>query len=93
MKRIYSTILALLSLVVTTRAEEFLDMASLVSKQGTNAIFESTGKGEKTKDIEANAQKSVFHQLFYKGIDGINDVARGAPHPADDGCYPVNSGQ
>ena len=73
MKRIYSTILALLSLVVTTRAEEFLDMASLVSKQGTNAIFESTGKGEKAKDIEANAQKSVFHQLFYKGIDGIND--------------------
>lgn len=48
-------------------------MASLVSKQGNNAIFESTGKGDKAKDMEANAQKSLFHQLFYKGIDGVND--------------------
>ena len=48
-------------------------MATLVSNQGSTAVFESTGKGEKTKDIESNAQKSLFHQLFYKGVDGIND--------------------
>lgn len=73
MKRIYSIILVLLALVIVARAEDFLDMANFVSMQGNNAIFESTGQGDKTKDIEANAQKSLFHQLFYKGVDGIND--------------------
>ena len=48
-------------------------MGTLISMQGGTAVFQSTGVGEKTKDIEANAQKSLFHQLFYKGVDGVND--------------------
>jgi hypothetical protein len=62
-----------LALALIARAEVYLDMANLVSIQGNTAIFESTGTGEKTKDIEVNAQKALFHQLFYKGVDGINN--------------------
>ena len=62
-----------LTLAFIARAEEYMDMATLVSMQGGTAVFQSTGVGEKAKDIEANAQKSLFHQLFYKGIDGVND--------------------
>ena len=68
-----SIILCFLALALIARAEEYLDMATLVSNQGSTAVFESTVNGEKTKDIESNAQKSPFHQLFYKGVDGIND--------------------
>lgn len=62
-----------LTLALIARTEEYLDMATLVSLQGGTAIFQSTGVGEKAKDIEVNAQKSLFHQLFYKGIEGVND--------------------
>lgn len=62
-----------LTLALVARAEEYLDMGTLISMQGGTAVFQSTGVGEKTKDIEANAQKSLFHQLFYKGVDGVND--------------------
>lgn len=73
MKRIISVILILLSLTITVRAEEYLDMVRLVTMQGTTAVVESAGRGDKPKDIEINAQKSLFHQLFYKGVEGIND--------------------
>ena len=66
-------ILCSLTLALGARAEEFLDMVSLVSMQGNDAVFESTGTGLKNKDIEENAQKSLFHQLFYKGVEGVND--------------------
>ena len=69
----YLTISIFLALVLVARAEEYLDMARLVSQQGPTAVFESTGNGEKPKDIEVNAQKSLFHQLFYKGVEGVND--------------------
>ena len=69
----YLTISIFLALALIARAEEYLDMARLVSQQGPTAVFESTGNGEKPKDIEVNAQKSLFHQLFYKGVEGIND--------------------
>lgn len=62
-----------LTLAFLVRAEEYLDMATFVSTQGGSALFQSTGIGEKAKDIEENAQKSLFHQLFYKGIEGVND--------------------
>ena len=73
MKRIYSILLCSLALAFHAGAEEYLDMATLVSIQGNNAVFESTGTGEKNKDIEENAQKSLFHLLFYRGVDGVND--------------------
>lgn len=62
-----------LTLAFFVRAEEYLDMATFVSMQGGSALFQSTGIGEKAKNIEENAQKSLFHQLFYKGIEGVND--------------------
>lgn len=62
-----------LALASTAGAEEYLDMATLVSQQGTTTVFQSTGIGEKPKDIEINAQKALFHQLFYKGVEGVND--------------------
>ncbi len=69
----YLIVSIFLTLALFARAEEYLDMARLVSQQGTTAVFESTGNGDKPKDIEANAQKSLFHQLFYKGVEGVND--------------------
>lgn len=73
MKRTISIILVSLSLAWTAGAEEFLDMARLVTMQGGTAVFESAGKGDKTKEMETNAQKAVFHQLFYAGVEGVND--------------------
>lgn len=72
MKQRYFAIIVFLSLVFTAGAEEYLDMARLVTNQGSTAVFESAGKGEKTKEMEINAQKSLFHQLFYTGVEGVN---------------------
>lgn len=37
------------------------------------AVFTSVGIGEKAKDVQDNAVRSLFHTLFYLGVDGVND--------------------
>lgn len=62
---------ALLSISIT--AEEYLGMCSLISQDDRNATFESAGMSAKSRLVEENAIHSLFHALFYSGIEGINN--------------------
>ncbi len=63
--------MVLLSISIT--AEEYLGMCSLISKDDRNATFESAGMSAKSRLVEENAIHSLFHALFYSGIEGINN--------------------
>ena len=54
-------------------ADGYLQIVSLVSNEGGQATFVSAGMSKEKKEVEANAVKSVFYTLFYKGVPGIND--------------------
>lgn len=62
---------ALLSISIT--AEEYLGMCSLISQDDRNATFESAGMSAKSRLVEENAIHSLFHALFYTGIEGVNN--------------------
>ena len=54
-------------------AEEYLGICSLISQDDRNATFESAGMSPKSRSVEENAIHSLFHALFYVGIEGVNN--------------------
>lgn len=54
-------------------AQEYMQIVSLEDTDGIEATFISAGISEKKADVGANAAKSVFYTLFYRGVAGIND--------------------
>ena len=43
------------------------------SADAQTAVFTSVGVADKAKDVQDNAVRSLFHTMFYLGVDGIND--------------------
>lgn len=68
-------ILLFFALVLTSwvRAEDFLNIATLLNSSDTESVFESAGVSDVRKNVEENAAKSLFHALFYVGVEGINE--------------------
>lgn len=67
-------ILALLSIfTLSVSAEEYAGICSLISQDDRNATFESAGLSAKSRLVEENAIHSLFHALFYVGIEGVNN--------------------
>lgn len=54
-------------------AEEYVGICSLISQDERNATFESAGMSTKSRLVEENAIHSLFHALFYVGIEGVNN--------------------
>ena len=54
-------------------SQEYLQIVSLESDNGTQGVFTSAGMAEKKKDVETNAIKSLFHTLFFQGVEGVAD--------------------
>ena len=76
MKRIISSailcVFSLASLFAQVNAEDFLQIVSLESEQGTQAVFTSAGMGASKEEAEVNAVKSLFYTLMFQGVDGVN---------------------
>ena len=76
MKRILlSTVLSLISLSTLfsqVSAEDYLQIVSLESEQGVQAVFTSAGMGASRDEAELNAVKSLFYTLLFQGVDGVN---------------------
>ena len=72
MKRyIISAILFLFTASIA--AEEYVGICSLISQDERNATFESAGMSAKSRLVEENAIHSLFHTLFYVGIEDVNN--------------------
>ena len=65
MRRLISTIIVSLSVFVTLFAQvdagDFLQIVTLESEQGAQAVFTSAGMGESRDEAEMNAVKSLFY--------------------------------
>lgn len=76
MKRIISSVIlsvfSLVTLFAQVNAEDFLQIVSLESEQGTQAVFTSAGMGASKEESEVNAVKSLFYTLMFQGVDGVN---------------------
>ena len=76
MKRIISSVIlsvfSLVTLFAQVNAEDFLQIVSLESEQGTQAVFTSAGMGASKEEAEVNAVKSLFYTLMFQGVDGVN---------------------
>lgn len=72
MKR-HIIVIFLFLLTFPAYAGEYLGICSLISQGERDATFESAGMSVKSRLVEENAIKSLFHALFYVGIDGINN--------------------
>ena len=76
MKRIISSVFlcvfSLVSLFAQVNAEDFLQIVSMESEQGTQAVFTSAGMGTSKEEAEVNAVKSLFYTLMFQGVDGVN---------------------
>ncbi len=72
MKRQYLLLFVLLFISIC-QAEEYIGICSFISQDDKNATFESAGISIKSAGIEENAIKSLFHSLFYTGIEGVNN--------------------
>ena len=71
MKRyIISVLICILTL--SSFAEEYVGICSLISQDERNATFESAGMSAKSRLVEENAIHALFHALFYVGIEGVN---------------------
>ncbi len=67
-------IIVLFSLCVTAlNAQEYLQIVTFETAAAGNATFTSAGHAEKKKELDENAVKSLFHTLFFQGVDGVND--------------------
>ena len=75
MKRLINILFAtaITFIALPTSAQEYLQIVSLESDNGTQGVFTSAGIGEKKKDVEVNAIKSLFHTLFFQGVEGVAD--------------------
>lgn len=73
MKRI--SIIFLLSAVFLTalNAQNYPMVVNCESSDGQTAVFTSVGMSDKAKGVQDNAVRSLFHTLFYNGVDGVND--------------------
>ena len=76
MKRIISSailcVCSLVGLFAQVNAEDFLQIVSMESEQGTQAVFTSAGMGISKEEAEVNAVKSLFYTLMFQGVDGVN---------------------
>ena len=54
-------------------AEEYAGVCYLISQDDKTATFESAGMSVKSTGVEENAIKSLFHSLFYIGIEDVNN--------------------
>lgn len=63
----------LLIFTLSSFAEEYVGICSLISQDERNATFESAGMSTKSRWVEENAIHSLFHSLFYIGIEGVNN--------------------
>lgn len=70
-----ANILGILLLLFTTsvNAQEYLQIVSLESEKGANAVFSSAGIADSKKGIETDAIKSLIYTLFFQGVEGVND--------------------
>ena len=57
-------------------AQEYLKEISLVSESGSNATFNSLGIASSKKDVKQNAIESLFHALFFDGVEEVNENRR-----------------
>lgn len=53
-------------------SEEYLGINTIVSQDERNVTFKSAGFATKSRLVEENAIRALFHALFYVGIEGIN---------------------
>lgn len=74
MKKIMSLFGALLLLgTLSVKAQDYLQIVSLESDNGTQAVFTSAGAAENKKGLETDAIKSLIYTLFFQGVEGVND--------------------
>ncbi|MGN1210886.1 MAG: DUF6175 family protein [Candidatus Cryptobacteroides sp.] len=72
MKRIAILVAAFLTCCVAN-AQNYLMLVNHISSDSKTATFETAGIAEKAKDVQDNALRSLFHTLFYTGVEGVND--------------------
>ncbi|MBP5764075.1 MAG: hypothetical protein J6W47_03105 [Bacteroidales bacterium] len=73
MKRVLDLLVIFLFSVSACWAENYPDMVTLESSENQSATFLSLGEAQKKDDVLENASKSLFHTLFYIGVEGINE--------------------
>lgn len=71
MKKALLTILAL-AISAMAFSQDYMMLVNCEINDGTTAVFTSAGMSDKVKDVEDNAVKSLFHTLFYVGVEGVN---------------------
>lgn len=72
MKKISLIITFLLSLSNLT-AQDYLKEVVLISENGMNATFSSVGIAANKKEVKDNAIESLFHTLFFDGVEDVNE--------------------
>lgn len=72
----------------TSSAQQYKGLVVLEEVNGKLATFTTYGIADKKKDAEQNALQSLFHTLFYTGVDGLYD---GKPLLAKDNAAYVNN--
>lgn len=72
MKR-YLVLILLCIFTFSVSSEEYLGINTVVSQDERNATLKSAGFATKSRLVEENAMRSLFHALFYVGIEGINN--------------------
>ncbi len=73
MKKVAGILILYFLCVVSLSAQDYLQVVEYESTRGNNAIFTSAGQAVKKKELEVNAIKSLFHTLFFQGVEGINN--------------------
>lgn len=61
------------SLFPQVNSEDYLQIVSLESESGVQAVFTSAGMGTSRDEVELNAVKSLFYTLLFQGVEGVND--------------------
>lgn len=65
-------------------AQDYPQIVTLESVNGTNAVFLSAGVGNDKNASKDNAVLSLFYTLLFKGVDGVND---GQPVACENNAY------
>lgn len=68
-----SHLLIALALSVSASAGSYLDIVSLEQQSNGNATFSVAAMSDVKKNLSVNAQESLFHTLFYTGVEGVNN--------------------
>ena len=72
MKQIFLSFIAICALAVSLSAQNYPQVVMFETSDDVSATFTSLGVSDKAKDVEANAVASLFHTLFYSGVEGVN---------------------